>query len=290
MGFGGGTSTFGGRGGGFSSRTRPARNSTPGSWGGGGGGSAGPAVTKAGPQVTQAGPRVTQAGPRRSSAGPQMSYRSSGPVSPSSPSLPSASPMKVSAPKPTANTNISVGAERNPQLDSLLNQQQQNIQSLKDNTGFAADVAALRTADSFEGARNAAQYLGGEGRSGVRQTRQDQITDRQLAAQGRQQADLALGREAMVTGAIQGQLPTIMGQQSGMLGQQGIGLQAEGLRQQAGRDQFNQGLAGQRFATDVGFRNQDNAFRSADQQLRALQGTQGLYGGPWGPTGWGGGY
>jgi hypothetical protein len=203
-------------------------------------------------------------------------------------SLPASKPVNVSAPKPTGQSRIDVSAKANPQLDALLKEQQGNIQNLKDGTGFAADAAAIRTADAFEGAKNAAKYAGGEGGSGVRDTRQQQITDTQLRAQAGQQANLALGREGMVTNAIQGQLGTVMGQQAGMLGQQGIGLQAEALRQQGQNNQFNQGLAGQRFATDVQFQNQDNAWRAAQQQMQGLQGVNQMQQG-WGGNGWGGG-
>lgn len=280
-GFGGGTSRYGGRAGGFTTNRR-ANNSTPGSFGPVSAPNTGPIS-----DPNTAGPRRTQAGPKTTSAGPG---NGTGTRSYQFPNLPAPKPINVSAPKPGAPTSINVSAKSNPQLDALLNEQKSNIQDLKNNTGFAADVAAVRTADAFEGAKNAAKYAGGEGNSGIRNTRQNQITDAQLRAQAGQQADLALGREQMVTNAIQNQLGTIMGNQQGMLGQQQIGLGAEGLRQQAGRDQFNQGLAGQQFAAGVGFRNQDNAFRAAQQQLQGLQGVQGLYGGPWGPSGWGGGY
>jgi len=275
-GFGGGTSRYGGKAGSFTS-TRGISNSMRGSFG---------------KPKSQPAPRPTTGPPqqRGPSAGPQLGQGAPRPIGmgrSQPPTLNRPKPVSIGAPKPSGGgSRIDISARRNDDLDRLLGEQRQNIDDLKSGTGFAADATAIRTADAFEGAKNAANLLGGEGASGVRQTRQDQLTDAQLGAQAKAQTDLALGREGMVTNAIQNQLGTIMGQQAGMLGQQQIGLGAEGLRQQAGRDRFSQGLAGQQFAADVEFRNQGLANQAAQQQLQALQGAQGLYGNPWGGGGW----
>lgn len=205
---------------------------------------------------------------------------------------PQYNPVTVSAPKPTANTNISVTAQRNPQLDALLKQQQQYVGDLKAGTGFASDVASLSTADALEGARNRARFAGGETRAGAGQTRQQQITDAGLRAQAAAQGQMALGREQMVGGALTSQLPTIMGQQTGMLGQQQLGLGVEGLRQQAGRDLFGQQLQGQQLGLQAQQANQaaqNQQFQQfmqmpqyVQQQAQNLQYNNSYPGGYWG--------
>lgn len=186
-------------------------------------------------------------------------------------------------PKGTGNTSVNLSAKENPQLNALLNQQQQNIQQLQNNTSLASDVTALRTADAYAGAQNAAKYLGGEGNSGIRDTRSNQLTDASLRENARRQTDLTLGREGMITSAIQGQLPTVLGQQSGMLAQQGIGLQAAGLQQNAANQLFNQGLQGQYLNLAENQANQPAQQQAYQNQLAAMQ-----YGGGYG--GYGGGY
>lgn len=243
------------------------------------------------------------AGPRSGgTAGPVAAPRSAGPVSyggsagpvnnfqmPSIPQ-PAYSQVAVSAPRPTANTNISVQGQRNPQYDALLRSQQQFTQNLKDNTGFASDVAATSIADMGEGARNRAKYLGGGGaaQAGQRQQRQQQISDAQQRANASAQAQMALGREAMVGQSLQAQLPTIGAGDQNLIQQQGVGLNAEALRQSANNSLFGQQLQGQQFATDTAFRNQgvqDTGFQQQMQlahlQQQALQNPylygQGLY-------------
>ena len=278
-GFGSSSSKYGGGAGSYRGTAKKSKGLTqsfsPRPTGGGGGPSLGAPQQRSAPTPT----RVGGGGP--SMGAPQMSLGAPQ-------SLPAPKPVGIAAPKPGGQTSINVSAKANPQLSGLLGEQKENIQNLKDNTGLASDATAIRTADAFEGAKNAAKYAGGEGGSGVRDTRQQQITDAGLRENARRQTDLTLGREGMITGAIQGQLGTIMGQQAGMLGQQGIGLQAEALRQQGQNNQFNQGLAGQRFGADVQFRNQDNAWRAAQQQMQGLQGMNQMQQG-WGGNGWGGG-
>jgi hypothetical protein len=100
-------------------------------------------------------------------------------------------------------------------------------------------------ADRAEGAKNAAKYMGGAGGAGMREARQGQIADSTARATAGAQANMLLGREQMIGNFMNQQINPIMAQQQGMLGQQGLGLQAEGLRQNFQNQLFGQGLAGQ---------------------------------------------
>jgi hypothetical protein len=142
-------------------------------------------------------------------------------------------------------SQLKVTADRNKDLDRQLQDQRSYVDDLKKNTSFASDVLSSNIADSAEGAKNAAKYIGGEGGAGMRQARMGQIDDASTRANAGAQANMLLGREQMVGNFTNQQINPIVAQQQGMLGQQGVGLQAEGLRQNYQNQVFGQGMANQ---------------------------------------------
>jgi len=263
---GSGGNRYGGKAGSWTS-TKPARNSIPGSWGGPSRSAAGPARTQAGPQRTQAGPRVTQAGPGIGPGGPGVQNISN--LFNQSVQQQAPTPFNITPPKVPTVGKINVTAQRNPDLDRQLGDQRQYTQQLKDNTSFASNVLAHQMADQAAGAKNAAKYIGGAGGAGARQARMNQIDDATTRANAQAQAQMLLGREQMVGNFMNQQMNPIMGQQQGMLQQQGVGLQAEGLRQNAQNTAFNQALAGTGLQMDAARFNRDSANQAFGNQLAA---------------------
>lgn len=210
----------------------------PRSGGGGPGGGAGPSPVRAPPRPA---PRPTAAPTRQFGGG--RSFQGSTP--------------SFQAPAPQGSSTINVNASKNPQYNALLEQQQQYAQDIKGGTGFAADVMASRIADSTLGAENRARYGGGGGaaQAGQNVQRQQQVRDAGMRGGAAAQANVALGREQMLGGALNSQLGTIMGGDRDVTDKMGIGLGAEGLRQRQDYNQFNQGMQGQQFAANNYFRN-----------------------------------
>lgn len=140
------------------------------------------------------------------------------------------------AARPTASQPLTLSAQTNPALDSLLAQQNKYISDLQSGTGLAMDVAGQKMRDAAEGSKAA---LGqSEGFRGVRSSNRmaglEAETNRNVT---KAIGDVASERERMLGAAIQGGLGIARAPGEMALAEKSLGLNAfQAQRQSEAQD------------------------------------------------------